>query len=230
MKKKILVILLIICSFSLIPFSVSAQNDEEEPSPSPDDERIKQQVQERIENVLKASDEKKKQALIGTLKAIANSTLTIETKLGDAQAKIATDAAILDADRKEIELEDLVIGSKLISMGYADNQNVLETKRIIVREEFQTPETEPVFGIVTDISNEEKVLTIKHPRTETVYMVEINSQTTITQRVEKEIEEAEFSDIKEADRLVAVGEMGENGEKIITAKLIHIITPSSSEE
>jgi len=114
-------------------------------------------------------------------------------------------------------------------MGYLDNQNVLDAKRVVVTEEFQTPETESVFGLVTDISGEEKVLTIKHPKSELVYMVDINSNTEITKRVEGEIEEIEFSDIEENDRLVVIGEAEENEEKIITANLIHVVTSASPE-
>ena len=224
--KKIIFVFLIISSLVFLPLQAMAQT-EEEASPSPDDERIKQQVQERIENVLKAADESRKKALIGTLKAIANSALTIETSLGDAQAKLATDAAIINIDREEIELDDLAIGSKLIIMGYAVDETLLEAKRIAVREKFQTPETEPVFGFVTDISSEEEALTIKHPKTETVYLIEVGSSTTITKKIDEEVEEIDFDDIEEDDRLVIIGEPGENGEKMISANLIRVINQAS---
>lgn len=211
-------------------FSVNAfaQEVSPEPSPSPD-ERIKQKVEERIEKVLSTAEEGQKRALVGTLKSIANSTLTITTQSGDFQAKVATDAAILNEDRENIELDDLEIGSNLITMGYLDNQNVLDTKRIVVTEEFQIPETESVFGLVTDISEEEKVLTIKHPKTQAVYMIDIDADTKITKRIEGEIQEIKFSDIEDDDRLVVIGEPEENEEKIITAKLIHIVVGASPE-
>jgi len=218
----------LVCAL-LFTVNAFAQEASPEPSPSPDDERIKQKVEERIEKVLSTAEEGQKRALVGTLKSIANSTLTITIQDGDFQAKVATDAAILNEDREEIEIDDLTIGSNLIAMGYLDNQNVLDAKRVVVTEEFQTPETESVFGLVTDISEEEKVLTIKHPKSELVYMVDINSNTEITKRVEGEIEEIEFSDIEENDRLVVIGEAEENEEKIITAKLIHVVAGASPE-
>ncbi|HUV43072.1 MAG TPA: hypothetical protein VMY36_04205 [Patescibacteria group bacterium] len=226
MKKPIL-LLSIFLSFSLFSVGALAQEDEDalsSPIPSPDDERIKEQVQERIENVLQAADEEKKGALVGTLKSIANSTLTIEIESGDAQVKIDDETVIINPDRDEIELEDLSVGSKIIALGYTESQTTLNSKRIIVIEEFQTPETEVVFGVVTDISQEEKVLTIKHPKNENIYMIEIGSQTTITKKIDEEIEKISFSDIEEDDRLVVVGIPGENGEKMVTADLIRVVT------
>lgn len=201
-----------------------AQEASPEPSPSPD-ERIKQQVQERMEKVLSTAEEGRKRALVGTLKSIANSTLTIETRDENFQAKVADDAIIINEDREEIELNDLIIGSNVIAIGYFDNQNVLDARRVVVTEKFQIPETDSVFGLVTDISQEEKILTIKHPKNQAVYMIDVGTETEITKSVEGELEEIKFSDIEENDRLVVIGELGENEEKIITAKLIHVFSP-----
>ena len=231
--KKTILLLSIFFSFSLFSVGALAQENEDalsSPIPSPDDERIKEQVQERIENVLQAADEEKKGALVGTLKSIANSTLTVETESGEAQVKTDDEVIILNPDKDEIELGDLSIGSKIIAMGYTESQTTLNTKRIIVIEEFQAPETEAVFGVVTDISQEEKVLTIKHPKNETIYMIEVKSQTTITKKVDEEIEEIDFSDIEEDDRLVVVGIPGENGEKMVTADLIRVVTNQTPSE
>jgi len=83
----------LVCAL-LFTVNAFAQEASPEPSPSPEDERIKQKVEERIEKVLSAAEEEQKRALVGTLKSIANSTLTIEIQDGDFQAKVATDAAI----------------------------------------------------------------------------------------------------------------------------------------
>lgn len=217
--KKIILLLLALFLISLLPLGVIAQSPEET-----DEELIKQKVEERIEKVLESADENKKRALAGTIKAITVSTLTIKTPTEDFQAKVATDAAILNVEREEITLEDLEIGNKVIAMGYFGEQNVLEAKRIVIRKEFQTPAVEVGFGIVTDISQEEKILTIKHPKTQTIYMVEVDSKTEITKKVEGEIETVKFDDVEENDLLVAIGKSGEDGEKSITAKLIHVIS------
>lgn len=220
MKKFTICLILTIC-FLFFVNRVIAQSSPE-PSPSPTDE-VTQKVQERMEKVLESAEEKSKRAYVGTLKSISNSTLTIETRLGDFQIKVVTDAVILNQKREEIELGDLELGSKIIAMGFLNEQNVLEVKRILVIEKFQTPAVEVAFGIVTDISKDEKVLTVKHPKKQTIYMVEVTNNTKITKKVEGKIQTVKFSDIKENDRLVAIGKPGLNEEKIITAKLIHVI-------
>ncbi len=231
--KKISLLIISFLFIVSIPLGVIAQT-EEEPSPSPDDERIKQKVEERIEKVLSDAEEERKQALVGTLKAIANSTLTITTDLGDdTQVKVAADATIINPEREEIGLEDLEIGSKIISMGYLDSQGVLEAKRIVIVEEFQVPTSEAFFGVVTDISQEEKIFTIKNPKDQAIYTVELGTDVEITITVEGEFETAKFDDIQEGDSLVVVGEPEENEEKMITAKLIHLVistAPEVSEE
>jgi len=217
---------MIVCCWSLVTKSIAQSSPE--PSSSPD-ERIQQRVEERIQKVLSTTEQKQKRALVGTLKSISNSTLTIETQAGDFQAEVATDAAVINLERKTIEVGNLEIGSKIISMGYFNNQSVLETKRIVIRKQLQIPTSEAAFGSVSDISQEEKVLTIKHPKKQTVYMVEVGPNTKITKRVAGKIQTIKFSDIEENDHLVAIGEPGENKEKIITAKLIHVTADTSLE-
>ena len=54
-------------------------------------------------------------------------------------------------------------------------------------------------------------------------MVVINDKTTITKKTDKNVEKVGFSEIEIGDHLVAIGSMTENEEKIITAKIIHVI-------
>jgi len=225
MKKfKLITILITIICFFFVG-SAWAQTDEEA-SPSPTlDPRIEGAIQKRMEDVLKAAEGKKKQAAVGTLKSISNSTLTIETRMGDVQVNVDPETTIIGPKREDVELADLELGSKIIAMGYLED-NVLIAKRIIIGGKFQAPTTEVAFGVVTDISSEANVLTIKHPKKETIYMIEISGNTKITKKVEGKIQTVKFADIEENDCLVAIGEPGENEEKIITAKIIHVI-PSS---
>jgi hypothetical protein len=223
--KKIIIANLIIFSCALIPLSVFAQ-DESEPSPSPD-EVIKQKVEERIEKVVNTAEEETKQAFVGEIENIANSTLTLQTSSGQVKAKVADDATILNTDRDEINLENLEIGEKAIVMGYADDQGNLDARRVLVIKAFQIPQSEAIFGTVTDISSEEKILTVK-TKDETIYTVEMDKEVEISQTVSGEKESASFSDIEENENLIIIGQTEENAKKIITAKLIHLL-PSQTE-
>jgi len=223
--KKLIIANLIFFSCSLIPLTVFAQT-ETAPSPSPED-LIKQKVEERIEKVVSTAEEKTKQAFVGEIEEIANATLTLKTPSGEEKAKVAEDAIILNSDRDEIELKDLEIGEKVIVMGFLDDQGILEARRVVIIEEFQTPNSEAIFGIVTDISSEEKILTVK-TKEETIYTVEMDSEVEISQTLDGDKETAAFKDIGENDHLVIIGETEENAKKMITARLIHLI-PSEAE-
>jgi len=108
-------------------------------------------------------------------------------------------------------------------MGYLGDNGILETRRVVVVEKPKLPVREVAFGEVTDISTEEKILTIKNDKKGITYTIEVTGTTKITKKTDTKVEKAKFSDIEKGDRLVAIGTPTENEEKIITAKLIHII-------
>jgi len=232
MKKLILLIIsLAILTSPLVWYQNVWAQEETAPTPIVEEttedqdaaDELRKAFQEEARKIVDENQEGEKRAFVGTLKSVSGSTLTILA--GEKEVKATVDeeeTSILDADREEIEVDDLESGQKLIIMGFLDSQGILEAKRIVIIEEFQIPTNEAAFGTVTDISPEEKILTIKHPQQETIYMVEVDSQTIITTKVDDEVETIKFDDILEGDTLVAVGEPGENSEKIITATLIHI--------
>ena len=96
-------------------------------------------------------------------------------------------------------------------------------KRIVQLKKLNQLKKEAIFGVVTDISDQESVLTIKNPIKKTTYLVEASSKTKISKKINQRIEFVKFEDIKKNDRIVALGLVGENGEKTIKAVRIHII-------
>ena len=129
---------------------------------------------------------------------------------------------LVDEKRKEIEIEDLEIGQFVIAMGYLEDEDILSAKRVVSIPEPQPVKREIAVGTVTDIS-EEDVLTVKNESKGITYTIEITKKTKIAKRAEDKIDEAEFSDIGLGDFLVTVGTPEENEEKIITAKIIHVV-------
>ena len=126
-------------------------------------------------------------------------------------------------------LENLETGSFAIGMGYLEENNLLETKRLVIGKKTELPAREVAFGQVTDISSEEEILTIKNEKKNLIYTIEIDSKTVITKKTDGKVTKIKFADIVEDDKLVAVGAPSENEHKIITAKIIHVI-PGLSEE
>lgn len=187
---------------------------------------IRKMVQEKVQKMLETTKLGQKRAYVGEITEIINSILTLNTALGEKQIKVATDAAIISKGNKKVELKDLEIGSFAIAMGYLTEENVLETRRLVVINKPTSPAREVAFGKVTDISAEEKILTVKQEKKGITYTIVVNDKTMITKKLDTKVEKASFSDIKQGDVIVAIGTPAENERKVITAKIIHVIPGS----
>lgn len=182
-------------------------------------EAVKEKVREKIEEIRLG----KKMAYGGEIKEITSSIITLDTRTGNNQVKISEETVFIGKGGKNVKLEDLEIGNFCIAMGYLAENNVLEAKRIVVITKPKLIHREVAIGRVTDISSEEKILTVKNERKGITYTVSVTEKTMITKKLATRVERAKFSDIEIGDRVVAIGTVTENEEKIITAKIIHII-------
>jgi len=187
-------------------------------------EEIKEKIQERIEQVKKES---KKRAFWGILKEITNSTLILTNdSRGEKIIKTGINTQFLKTGGKEIKITDLEIGNFIIALGYWQENGTLEGKKIISSTE--TPKAAlrryAIYGKISDISKEEKVLSVIHPiKSEIVYEVKITEKTIITEKTEEEkIKKVDFTKLAIDKRIVAVGTR-EKGSGTLTAKIIHII-------
>ena len=220
---------LIVAGSLILAMKIAAQSPTPEISPTAEEvsddkvqgirEAVKEKVREKLEEVQKGQ----KRAFVGEIKKISNSTLILTALQGEKQVTVSEETTIIDKDRKEIELDALEVGDYLIAMGYLEEADLLSAIRIVVTNELKLPDREVAFGEVTDISAEEKILTVKNQKKGTIYTVEATGTTKITKKIEGKVQEAKFADINEGDRLVAIGKATENEETIISAKIIHVI-------
>jgi len=227
MKEKFTIFILITICFLLSAIVVKAVSPTPEATDSAVQEirdKVKEIVREKIEDTQKGQ----KAGFFGEISKITDSLLTLQTNQGDKQLNVATDAAIIKSGKKAT-LEDLETGSFAIGMGYLEDDNLLNTKRLVIGKKTELPAREVAFGQVTDISSEEEILTIKNEKKNLIYTLEINSKTVITKKVDGKITKIKFENIVKGDKLVAVGTPSENEHKIITAKIIHVIPGLSKE-
>ena len=236
MMKKILVALII---FLLLVSPVVAQTPppEEEATPPGKVQEIREQAQERIMALRQAA---KKRAYWGELVEITNSTLVLENPRGEKRVKTDDDTKFF-LGKTATSFEDLEIDNFIIAMGYLDENGVLEAKRVISLKKAPKPaiKRHAVYGKVSDISEDEKILALTHPKKEVTYEVQVTGTTRITKKVEEEIKKATFADIEIGDRVVAIGTKEEESETI-TARKVHVIpgkakglekvTPTPTEE
>jgi len=221
MKKKIIIPLILTAAFLMLAIGTKAAS----PSPTATDsavQEIRDKVKEIVQEKIKDTQQGQKAGFFGEINKIGDNVLTLQTNQGDKELQIATDAAIIQAG-KGATLEDLETGSFAIGMGYLEDTNLLDTKRLVIAKKTALSAREIAFGQVTDISSEEEVLTIKNEKKNLIYTIEINSKTVITKKVDDKDSLVKFGDIVKGDKLVAVGAPSENEHKIITATIIRIM-------
>ncbi|MCJ7804446.1 hypothetical protein MUP35_01800 [Patescibacteria group bacterium] len=226
MKKKIIISLMLTVAFLLLAISARAAS----PTPTATDsgvQEIRDKVKEIVQEKIKGVQQGQKAGFFGEISKITDSALTLQTNEGNKELQIATDAAIIQSGKKAV-LEDLKTGSFAIAMGYLENTNLLDTKRLVIGKKTELAAREVAFGQVTDVSSEENILTIKNEKKSLIYTIEINNKTAMTKEVDGKVMKVKFGDIVKGDKLVAVGAPSENEHKIITAKVIRIISETAA--
>lgn len=235
MRKLLAISNLLLVIGLLLNSPVGAQFPSPEASPAGEeviDEKIKDVrdwAKEKAREMIEEAKKGRKKAFVGKISEIANTNLVIDTHLGEKQAKTDEETKIIGLGKKEIEFEDLEIGSFVIAMGYLEETGVLNARRIVISKRPKVPARLVAFGKVTDKSPEEEVLTVKHPSKGTIWTVEVRGTTKITKKIEvlpaggqEKVEKIKFDQIELGDRLVAIG-VPDKEENFLIAKLIHII-------
>lgn len=219
--KKIIYLLIAAYYLLLVPMALAQTPTPEgtTATPTSKDQEIKDRIQERIQEVRKA----KNTAFWGTLKEITNSTLILDTPRGERRVKTNGETTFV-LGKKEIKITDLAIGNFIIAMGTLDQNGTLNAKRILALAKPPAPakSRQAVYGKVTDISEDEKILVLTHPKKGTIFQVQVTNSTIITKKVDGKIKKVNFSDIEVGDRVVAVGSK-EKTDGTLTAKIIHVI-------
>ncbi|MBM3205532.1 hypothetical protein FJZ41_01625 [Candidatus Shapirobacteria bacterium] len=229
MKQKLLTILV----FLTLGFAFTLKVNALSPTPTETDsagQEIRDKVKEIVQEKIQQTQKGEKRAFFGEINAIADEILTLNTSQGEKKIRIATDSALIGTGNKKIKLQDLKTGLFTIAMGFMEDNNVLGVRRLVVGEKSKTPEREVAFGMVTDISSQENILTIKNEKKNLIYTVEVNSKTVITKKVDGKVQKVKLEVITKGDKLVAIGTPSENEEKIITAKIIHVIPGLTEKE
>lgn len=214
MNKKFLIFLLLTFNFLLFTLPAWGQTDEATPSAVKEiREKVKEIVRQKIDEVKKGQ----KRAYFGEITKIDGNMITIsDPRNRERQVKVSEETKIVKAG-------GLKVADFIIAMGYLTADEVLEAKRIVVAAKPKPLPRQVAVGKVTDISAEEKILTVRNEKKDLTYTVLVVGNTMITKKVGTKIQKVNFDKIEKGDRLVAIGTLKENGEKILTAKLIHVI-------
>lgn len=193
------------------------------------DEKVKavrEAVEKRVQETISKTSSESKIGIWGNLVKTKDNTLIIECKDQEYLLSVASDADILNSARKNTDLQSLETEKPIIALGYLEANGKILAKRIVQLNKLNENNKQAVFGEVTDISREEKVLTVKNPKTEITYLIDANKVGKITKKQNEEITSIKYEEIEEGEKLIAVGIPAENGQKMLKASAIRILSPS----
>jgi hypothetical protein len=182
-------------------------------------DEVKKKVQEKIAEIQLG----KKRGFFGEILEIGDKTITLSIRVGELKVNVVDDTSIIGLKKEKLTIDKLKTGDYVIAMGYMVEEGTLEAKRVVVITKPKATAREVAFGVISDISSEEKIITVKNERKQTSYTVEVTSETVITKKMTTKVEKVSFEDLAEQDRILAIGTPGTDSKKIITAKMIFVI-------
>ena len=117
---------------------------------------VRSKVQERVKEIQKNSV-----FFLGTVTDISEGSFQLKLPSGEIE-QVATDQdtdfASETATKKTIEEEDVAIGDFILAMGFTNDSDVLEAKRIVVISEPEETDNKALLGTIVSIDTRELVL------------------------------------------------------------------------
>lgn len=222
MKNKIN--LLIICTlfltslFLVLPvLAQTVDNQEDQTATDSSDQEKIEAVREFFKEKVKGENNTQvgeKKGFFGEINSIDELNLTITTNNGKKKISIASDSAIIGQNGQKIKSEDLEKDDFIVAMGYIDENLDLEVKRLVVDQQPEKSEKQVVNGLITDISAEEEIFTVKNEKNNIIYTIMIDNNTDLQRQDSQKVK---FEDFQIGEYLVAIGTTSKNEEKIINA-------------
>ena len=184
-------------------------------------EKIKKELSTKSADLKKTGSIYKRSHVFGTISAISNSTITIETKRGDVKDVFTDDFtkffSVGKGGRSSIKFEDLKIGEKVSVVGIGSDDTSGKA-RFVVRIAKPITKRHAVLGKIKNISG--NTLTLTHlTQTDREFTVIVGEGANI--KIKSRDESKKVSDIKKDDVIVAVGTVGKKG--TITANKIFVV-------
>ena len=231
MKKLVTIAVLFIITTSAVlavsPTSTATPTDEA--APAENAEQLRDLVKQKARELIDKAKLGHKKAYVGQISKVNGMLIDLDTRTGSKQALIATGASMLVTGKGNIDISKVKNNDYAIAMGYVGENEILDTRRLVIFTKTKEITREVAFGRIVDISNEEeKILTIKNDSKETTYTIEVTNDTTISKKIENKMEKVAFSQVKMEDKIVVIGQISSTDKKIITAEIIHIIPSTVS--
>ena len=177
--------LFLILLFSLIFPTISfSQEVTVAPTKTPSKE-VLEIVQQKVKDMLQTDDQNSTsngpKSLIGTITQIDDNQIIISYKNETKTIIISTDTVFIDTKKNKTKIGNIKIGQDILIMGYFDQFNNLEAKRIVITD-LKTIENknEIVLGKIVDISQSSPIFVlIPIKNKETQYQIKTDAKTEV---------------------------------------------------
>lgn len=153
--------------FSLLfPTSTFSQEATVTPTQAPN-KAVLEMVQQKVKDMLEqsgigaTSTSTGPKFLMGTITQINPTQITINYKNESKTITITTDTVFIDAKRNKTKIDSLKAGQDILAMGYYDQLNNLEAKRVVITD-LKTIENKNqiILGKIVDISQASPVFVL----------------------------------------------------------------------
>lgn len=192
--------------FSLFFQPILAQESTVTPVPNDLTEEVREMVTQKVKEIQQGSSPISTtipKSLVGTITQIGNSQVTINYKNENKNITIISDTVFINEKQIKTKFGSLKSGQVILAMGYYDQFNNFEAKRVIITttDEIEN-KNEIVFGTIADISQTSNILVlipIKNKNTQ--YQIKTDSSTEI---VNKDNDTLTFAKLKSGQKVIIV--------------------------
>lgn len=202
----------------------AAQEGAAETTPSGEKiEQIRQEIQKKVEEKLNnVLNQIKKRAWIGTIEEKSATAIKLLTLKEVRTVNLAEDVKIINLKRKEISVDDLEKGQRIVAMGFVQTDGTMEGKRLVLLPSYKERKTKVIFGTITDKSSEEKIISITG--SEEKYEVIISDKTGLRERKNSKISNITYEAVKVNQKVIAIITPTESNGSTYQAKTILVLT------
>lgn len=184
-------------------------------------DRLKRAIDEKSDEAQQTLNERQRRAIVGTLKDLTDSTLTVTTKTGQARfAAISANTAFVKKG-KTVTVKDAALGDHLIVMGYPGERDILDTRRVVITDGPTGRDTERIaLGTVLKINLKLKIFELTVPRP-----AEVGGPETLTVSLPKKTT-LDISEIAEGNTIIVIGTQADKNKPSLTLLKFKVISPS----
>ena len=145
-------------------------------------EVVQQKVKEKLAEITSTLTGKK--AFIGTIQSIDGNNITISYNNQQFRLQVDVDTVFIDSKRNKTGLDKISVDQAVLAMGFLNESQVLETKRLIIVPAATLLEKKhTIVGKIVDISQEASVFVlIPNQNKDNQYQIKTDSKTKIIKK------------------------------------------------